>query len=500
MCQTLAEGGKRCAAASATGKARQKMKKALDRQVRAQDMSAAFDSVQTLARFEKARALYGDVITPMTMDLPDSVHATFDVITRAGFKPLVVGGSVRDALTDGRAPKDVDVEVYGATLDEVTSTLRDAGYRVDEVGRAFGVLKVLLDDGTDLDVSVPRRDNHTGAGHRGFSVETDTNMTAVEAAARRDFTINALGYDPEYGVCVDPYHGRADLNANILRATSEAFAEDPLRVLRGFQFAARYGMALDPDTAEQCRTLLGRATELPVERARAEWAKFYTKGTHLGHGLSVLAETGWDATAPGLVNRNSDALRARVDHAAQVADEAGLDTATRTRLVAATITRGMSDEQARAFINTTVDGGDLQRAAYGLSRTTYPSLGTTDHLTRAFAHAAGEGHTSIREWTRLATVTADVGHPESAPADPQFAAAVLADAERLGCADGPQPDLLLGRDIIAAHPGRKPGPWTGQVQRAARQAQIEGTITTREEADAWLATYDEPVVASISSR
>ena len=483
MCQSVANGGKRCAAHSVTGRALKRLAKQQDKHIRSQNIPAAFEATRALARLKEACRHYGNVVTPMEMDLPDTVHEVFDTMTSAGFRPLVVGGSVRDALTDGRAPKDVDIEIYGATLDETIATLRAGGYRVDEVGKAFGVLKVMLPDGIDLDVSVPRRDNHTGAGHRGFTVETDTTMTAIEAAARRDFTINSLGYDPQFGVCVDPYNGRADLKAGTLRATTAAFAEDPLRVLRGFQFAARYGMDLDDDTAATCHGLVDRAGELPIERVRGEWAKFYTKGHAPGHGLRVLARTGWDTTVPGLADEVTPPTCEQVDRAAQMATADGLNAEDRTQLIAGVIAHRMPDATARAFVQHTVDSSDAQRRAYGLSRAAMPARSTDqDTDVRQFAATLGANHVSVREWSRLATAT---GRSEQANA-------VLADAERLGCADAPQPDLIAGRDIITRFTGRKPGPWTGQVQRDARQAQVEGVFTTLEQAQAWLVDYQLP--------
>lgn len=477
MCRTLVDGGRRCAATDTTNARRVLVQRMTRRAALGKDSLAEADA-RAIADLDAARARYGNVVTPMSLPVPTSVDAVFTVFRDAGFRSLVVGGSVRDALTDGRAPKDIDVEVYGATIDDTLTVLRDAGYRVDEVGRSFGVLKVALPDGTDLDVSVPRRDNHVGAGHRGFTVDTDTAMTVEEAAARRDFTINALGFDPEYGVCVDPYGGRADLHDKVLRATSEAFAEDPLRVLRGFQFAARYGMTLDEDTATTCRRLVDRAGELPVERVRGEWGKFYTKGSHPGHGLGVLTQTGWDVTVPGLTRVNTAETRSQVDRAAEVATADGLDAEGRARLLSATLARSMPDGEAKAFTKHTLEGGDLQRAAYRLSRARWAGE-VKDAGVRGFAHTLG-GDVTVREWARLETVTGDPGTADR----------VLAVAERLGCADGPQPDLVLGRDIIARFPTLRPGPWTGEVQRAARQAQIDGVFNTREQAEAWLTAHE----------
>lgn len=483
VCQSRAEGGKRCAAHSPTGRARRSLLARLDRQVAAGDTAGAFETTGVLDRLDRARARYGSTVAPMSLPVPESVERVFAVVRGAGFRPLVVGGSVRDALVDGRAPKDVDVEVYGATIDQTLAVLRGSGYRVDEVGKAFGVLKVALPDGTDLDVSVPRRDNHVGAGHRGFTIDADASLSVEEAAARRDFTINALGFDPEYGVCVDPYGGRADLRARVLRATSAAFAEDPLRVLRGFQFAARYNMILDPETAATCRALVDRAGELPVERVRGEWGKFYTKGSHPEAGLVVLAATGWVETVPGLAGVNTPLVGAQATAAAALAATDRLDGGERTRLVAATLARHMSDGDARAFTAATIEGGDAQRAAYGLSRARWAGgAAAGDRQVRGFAHDLAKSRVSVRGWARLESVTGD----------PATAKVVLAAAERLGCSEAPQPDLIAGRDIVARFADRRPGPWTGQVQRAARQAQIAGVFSTRAEAEAWLAGYRLP--------
>ena len=478
MCQTVAQGGRRCAGA-ATRAARRALSRAVDKAAAAGDRAGALAAADRLVRFDQALARYGNTVTPMDLPVPASVTGVFDVIRGAGFRPLVVGGSVRDALTDGRTPKDIDVEVYGASVDEVAMTLRSQ-YRVDEVGRAFGVLKVTLPDGTDLDVSVPRRDNHVGAGHRGFEVEMDRSMTVAEAAARRDFTVNAMSFDPEYGVCVDPYGGRADLDGKVLRHTGAQFAEDPLRVLRGFQFASRYGMTMDDGTVRLCRSLVGRAGELPIERVRGEWGKFYAKGSHPVNALAVLADTGWDATVPGLVDVNTPRVRAQAERAVQVATGNRVSTEERAALVAATIVRGMPDATARTFLNRTVEGGDAQRAAYGLSRAVNPS-GTDDTSVRRWAHTLRAGRTSVRAWARMAEATGE--HPNGA--------SLLAAAERLGCADGAQPDLIQGRDVLPRFAGRPPGPWVGEIVAAGREAQKRGEFTDAHGGAAWLTAYQE---------
>lgn len=194
--------------------------------------------------------------------------------------PLIIGGSVRDSIAgidskdiDIIDSKDIDIEVHGTDIDSLTSHLVSRGYHVDEVGKQFGVLKARK--GRVLDISVPRRENRTGAGHRSFDVVTDSDMTLREAVERRDFTFNALMYDHRRKVMIDTAGGKDDFEEGLMRHVSDKFAEDPLRVLRGFQFAARFGMRYDPETAEFARGLRGEYNTLPAERVQDErrnWA------------------------------------------------------------------------------------------------------------------------------------------------------------------------------------------------------------------------------------
>jgi tRNA nucleotidyltransferase/poly(A) polymerase len=226
-----------------------------------------------------------------------NIQPILRAIQAAGGRPLIVGGAVRDWLR-GEDVKDFDVEVYGMSIDRLAELLAGFG-RVDAVGRSFGILKLRLSGGHELDVSLPRRESKVGAGHRGFIAAPDPTMTPREAAARRDFTWNALAVTPE-GELLDFFGGVADLEAGVIRHTTAAFAEDPLRVLRAMQFAARFGMRLAPETAALGRALLPEAPALARERIWAEWYKWALQGRIPSAGLRALAETGWLGLYPEL--------------------------------------------------------------------------------------------------------------------------------------------------------------------------------------------------------
>lgn len=216
----------------------------------------------------------------------DAVLQVAHCLQEKGGRTFLVGGCVRDALL-GLDPKDIDLEVYGLDAQTVESTLSHY-FKLDTVGRAFGVFIL---KGLDIDLALPRRESKTGPKHQDFKVVGDPSMDPVDAAARRDFTINAISYDPLTDEWLDPYNGRGDLKSRILRHVSPAFIEDPLRVLRGMQFVARFDLQAAPDTIALCQQL--SPEYLPAERLWEEWKKLILKGDSISKGLNFLKACNW---------------------------------------------------------------------------------------------------------------------------------------------------------------------------------------------------------------
>ena len=220
---------------------------------------------------------------------PDLRNALSDLgqrLAQAGGRALVVGGGVRDALL-GRTIEDLDLEVYGLEPEHLQQVVGE-GYGIDLVGQSFGVLKVKH---LPIDISIPRRESKRGLGHRGFEVRSDPNLSLEEAALRRDFTVNAMAWDPRTEEILDPYGGREDLEQGILRHVSEKFSEDPLRVLRAMQFAARFDFEVAPETVTLCRGI--EPEGLARERLFEEWKKMILLGTVISRGLHFLLDCGW---------------------------------------------------------------------------------------------------------------------------------------------------------------------------------------------------------------
>lgn len=219
------------------------------------------------------------------VNVPEKVISLARAIQDAGGRALLVGGCVRDLLMR-RSAKDWDLEVYGVAPERLREILDRSG-SVNVVGEAFTVYKL----GADTDVSIPRRERKSGRGHRAFVIEGDPSMSVEDATRRRDFTINAILQDPLTGELIDPFGGRKDIEARVLRAVSaETFIEDSLRVLRAAQFAARFEFEIDDETVALCRTM--DLTDLPAERIWGELEKLLLRAQRPSIGLDWLLKLG----------------------------------------------------------------------------------------------------------------------------------------------------------------------------------------------------------------
>jgi len=172
-------------------------------------------------------------------------------VARRGGKAYFVGGCVRDELM-GIESKDIDMEVHGIEPPVLEEILDSIGTRA-EYGKSFGIYSV---KGTHIDIAMPRRESATGRGHKDFKIDVDPYIGEEKAAMRRDFTICALMKDANTGKLCDFFGGIEDLRRGIIRHVNDvSFAEDPLRVLRAAQFAARFGFSVAHETLALCEKM-----------------------------------------------------------------------------------------------------------------------------------------------------------------------------------------------------------------------------------------------------
>ena len=215
----------------------------------------------------------------MIQDIAAAVH-------QLGGRALLVGGCVRDGLL-GIPCYDIDCEVHGVAPDKLRSLLARFG-DIDESGEKYGIFTIR---GAGVDIALPRMETRTGPGHKDFVVVTDPDLPPERAAMRRDFTVNAIMRDALTGEYVDPFGGINDLKNGVLRAVpGDKFEEDPLRVLRGAQFASRFHLIPDGETIEKMRRM--PVSALSAARVMEETKKALLKSDQPSVYFSVLEAAG----------------------------------------------------------------------------------------------------------------------------------------------------------------------------------------------------------------
>jgi tRNA nucleotidyltransferase (CCA-adding enzyme) len=426
-----------------------------------------------------------------------------------GGRALVVGGFVRDRLL-GRTAKDLDLEVFGVPGDALPAMLGAIG-RVEPVGRAFPVFKL-----GPIDVALPRRESKAGRGHTAFHVEGDHTMSLEDAARRRDFTINAIAWDPLSGDYLDPFQGRDDLAARRLRVVDRrTFADDSLRVLRALQFAARFDCRLDDEARALCRAIT--LDDLPAERLWGECEKLLLVAERPSIGFALAREL-------GVIEQILPEMMALYDcpqdpewhpegdvwtHTLLVVDEARRRNADLDRPRLATVMLGavchdLGKPATTAIIDgrwrspgheaagvepatrildrlnvNTIDGFDVRRQVLGI---------VTEHLRPSAFHKTRDtvGDGAFRRLAARVDLELLVRfgradcHGRTGTFDCSAMDWFLERARSLGVQHAPPAPLLMGRHLLDL--GVTPGPRMGEILKAVYEQQLDGAVTTLDEA------------------
>jgi tRNA nucleotidyltransferase (CCA-adding enzyme) len=438
-------------------------------------------------------------------------RAIAEAVRARGGRALIVGGYVRDAWL-GHPSKDLDLEVFGLPVDDLKALLARWG-PVNTVGESFTVFKV-----QGLDVSLPRRESKAGRGHKGFEVHGDPHLPFAEAARRRDFTINAIGWDPLTGEHLDPHGGRDDLSRRLLRMVDpRTFGDDSLRVLRALQFAARFECRVDALTAQVCRAT--PLDDLPAERIWAEVEKLLIRaarpsiGLHLGRDLDVVSRL-WP-TLEALATCPQDAeWHPEGDvwtHTAMVVDEA----ATRKHAFAypeqvALMLGALLHDIGKPLVTVAIDGRIKSpgHESEGVPLATHIldalQVHTLDgYPVRQQVLGLVAWHMLPGAWWKAPEPVSDGAFRRLARKVDMVLLARFSEADcngrggtfdcafgqwfldrvaALGVEHAPPPPLLLGRHLIAL--GVAPGPGMGEILRAVYEQQLDGTVATLDEARA----------------
>lgn len=211
----------------------------------------------------------------------------------------IVGGTIRDAY-QAKSMKDIDLIVENISMNDIKSLLKDFG-KVDIVGESFAVVKFrpLGHVGEAFDIAIPRKDMKIGEGHKGFEVQTD-GVSLLDDLKRRDFTINSIALDIRDNTIIDPFNGLDDLAAGLIKATDKsAFIDDPLRILRGIQFASRFGFEIESETLDLMKEYSSGVHNISGERIFDEFMKIVNKKGSVRHAFNLMKATDLDLTLFG---------------------------------------------------------------------------------------------------------------------------------------------------------------------------------------------------------
>ena len=232
-------------------------------------------------------------ITTTKIKIPKILENILKNLQELGATPILVGGCVRDYFLN-KEIKDFDIEIFNFdSLELLEISLKKFG-NVKLVGKSFGVLTLKV-EGYDFDFALPRIEKKVGNSHTDFEVITNSNLSFEEAAIRRDFTINAIGYDYFKDEFIDPFNGIDDLKNRIIRHINDkTFIEDSLRVYRAIQFAARFEFDIDEKTKDLCKKIVlsDELSYLPKERIYEEFKKLFLKSNKPSIGFELLRELG----------------------------------------------------------------------------------------------------------------------------------------------------------------------------------------------------------------
>jgi tRNA nucleotidyltransferase (CCA-adding enzyme) len=438
-------------------------------------------------------------------------------------RAFLVGGCVRDWLL-GLPVQDYDVEVFGLSYEQLVRVLGRFG-RTDLVGKSFGIVKLTTGSRISHDFAIPRRDSKIAPGHKGFEIVFDADITPTEAASRRDFTVNSLMYDPRQERVLDFFGGTSDLSRRILRHTSSAFIDDPLRVLRGMQLAARFGLTPATETVQLCRSIQSSYGELAGERVREEWFKWAQKSSKPSRGLLFLEATGWVRHFPEIA-----ALRQTpqdpgwhpegdvfihtchaCDALAELAEWRQADPESRLVYMMAVLAhdfgKATTTHQAEKDGRPRIVSPGHEEAGGPLTERFLERIQTPRSIverilplvTHHLAHLQKITDRSVRRLARrlepeniqglCLVMTADhFGRPPKPRVIPDSIRALAEKAKALAVQERAPKPILLGRHLLELE--LKPGPDFGVILDAAYEAQLEGQFLDLEHVWSWLA--DQP--------
>ncbi len=466
------------------------------------------------------------------IETPEKIIEICQAIEKVGGRAYIVGGWVRDQLL-GNGSKDIDLEVFGLKKEKLEETLKKFGL-AKEVGKSFGVYKI-----NEVDVALARLETKIGKGHTDFEIETSPNLTPEQTSFRRDFTANALLYDPIENKVLDFHNGQADLAQKILRIVDKkTFAEDPLRVYRLASLSSRLGFDIEPATFGICQKMVGELKHLPEERVSEEWKKILLSPDP-AKGFKILESLGILKTYFPEIDQMIGAIQDPIYH-----PEGDVWTHTLLALSEGTKRTCLAGRQAKnenGRLSTMLaillhdigkPGQTEQKPNKRISHHKHESRAVVDPLIQSFLKKFNFSnidqnrlrqavvnlvcdHMTIIHLTKnmdngqeidrslrrlsarikpatlkqLIAVGASDHEATKGEKDEFKGEALLERAKEMAILDNQPQPILTGQDLIGQ--GLTPGPIFGKILKSAYSDQLDGKISSNQEALQWLKSYQQ---------
>jgi len=406
-------------------------------------------------------------LTSNLFDYPNKLHKIIDKLKEKNLKPIIVGGYVRDFYL-GVKSKDIDIEVYGLkNIDELILYLKEFG-DIYEVGKSFGVAKLKFDD-LELDFSLPRLENKVSKGHRGFKITTKKELDFKTASTRRDFTINAIGYDTLNNLILDPFKGLLDIKIKKLKIVDKnSFIEDPLRVFRAMSMVGRFELSIDSDTLKICKDMVrdNLLNELAKERIFKEFKKLFLNSNRPSLGIAFLKDIDINKFFNGFILKDSTLSSLdRFQTNKTDSDE------TNIKLLLVLLCYNMKDEHIDSFLNKLTNKKDFPNKIITIIKdSNLLRKKQDDYILKKLATTS-----------KISELLLILGAQN-------FDTTYIYDkAKKLDILNLPIPRYIVGKDLVKLQ--IKPSPKYSKIIQEAYEMQLNSKFSTRDEALLWLRNF-----------
>ncbi|MCD4667610.1 MAG: CCA tRNA nucleotidyltransferase [Sulfurimonas sp.] len=408
-------------------------------------------------------------------EYPNYLQIIFDKLNKNNIKSIIVGGYIRDYLLN-ISSKDIDVELYGINSFEQLEKILEEFGEVNSVGKSFGVCKLSLKN-QEIDFSLPRIDNKISSGHRGFDIIINENLDFKTASSRRDFTINAIGYDVTLKKILDPFNGLDDLKNRTLKAVDiNKFIQDPLRVFRAVGFYSRFNLTIDKKLFRICKKMCDDniLDELPQERIFSEIKKIILKSTKPSTGFLLLKNLNalkYLKPLDKLTKENLEKVLKALDKLSEIKTN---NNKTNITLSLATLCYKFNIKETEIFLENLTTEKKILKDILSLTQNNFKNYYNDSELLELATKV------NIENFLIFSSAVNPTINKE-------IFKTIKIKAKELNILNKKAPPFLQGRDILAC--GIEPSNKYKEILSEAYKAQINLKITSHKEAKKWLKNY-----------